>query len=57
MIQNVYSDIINNSIEKIMGIKIPAKFVVADDEESIKKAEEDCEGLTFENFFTFDTLL
>lgn len=57
MIQNVYSDIINNSIEKIMGIKIPAKFIVADDEESIKKAEEDCEGLTFENFFTFDNFV
>lgn len=57
MIKNVYCDIINNAIEKIMGIKIPAKFVVADDEENIKKAEEECEGLTFEKFFNFDNFV
>ena len=57
MIQNVYKDIINDSIKKIMGIEIPAIFTVMDDEETIKKAEEDCEGLTFETFFTFDNFV
>ncbi len=57
MIKKVYSDIINNSIEKVMGIKIPAIFVVADDEEKIRKAEENLEGLTFESFFTFDNFV
>lgn len=57
MIQSVYKDIINDAIEKVMGIKIPAKFIVADDEEKIKKAEEECEGLTFESFFTFDNFV
>lgn len=57
MIQSVYSEIINDAIEKIMGIKIPAKFVVADDEEKIKKAEEENEGLTFESFFTFENFV
>ena len=33
MIQSVYKDIINDAIEKVMGIKIPAKFIVADEEE------------------------
>ena len=28
IIQDVYKDIINNAVEKVMGIKIPAKFVV-----------------------------
>lgn len=57
MIQSVYSEIINEAIEKVMGIKIPAKFIVAEDEEKIKKAEEECEGLTFESFFTFDNFV
>ncbi len=57
MIQSVYSEIINESIQKVMGIKIPAKFIVAEDEEKIKKAEEECEGLTFESFFTFDNFV
>ncbi len=57
MIKNIYKDIINDSIEKVMGIKIPARFIVADEEENIKKAEEDCEGLTFESFFTFDNFV
>lgn len=58
MIQSVYSDIINDAIEKVMGIKIPARFTVGDEEEEkIKKAEEECEGLTFESFFTFDNFV
>lgn len=57
MIQNFYKDIINDAIEKIMGVPIPAVFTVADDEEKIKKAEENCEGLTFEKFFTFDNFV
>ncbi len=57
MIQNIYKDIINEAIEKVMGIKIPARFTVVDDEETIRKAEEDLEGLTFESFFTFDNFV
>lgn len=57
MIQSVYNDIINDAIEKVMGVKIPAKFVVGDEEEKIKRVEENCEGLTFESFFTFDNFV
>ncbi|MBQ6884199.1 MAG: chromosomal replication initiator protein DnaA [Clostridia bacterium] len=57
MIQSVYKDIINDAIEKVMGIKIPAKFIVGDEEEKIKRVEEECEGLTFESFFTFDNFV
>ncbi len=57
MIQSVYKDIINDAIEKVMGVKIPAKFVVGDEEEKIKRVEEECEGLTFESFFTFDNFV
>ena len=35
MIQSIYSGIINDAIEKVMGIKIPANFIVADEEEII----------------------
>ena len=41
MIQSVYKDIINDAIEKVMGIKIPAKFIVADDEALIRKLVSD----------------
>ncbi len=57
MIKNIYKDIINEAIEKVMGIKIPARFTVFEDEETIRKAEEDLEGLTFESFFTFDNFV
>ncbi|MEE1053796.1 MAG: chromosomal replication initiator protein DnaA [Acutalibacteraceae bacterium] len=58
IIQDVYKDIINNAVEKVMGIKIPAKFVVFEEEKPIiKEEDEDCEGLTFETFFTFDNFV
>ncbi len=57
MIENVYTEIIANAIEKVMGFKIPPKFIVADDEETILRAEQESEGLTFEDFFTFDNFV
>ncbi len=57
MIKNIYNDIINDAIEKVMGIKIPARFIVVNDEENNLKEDENLEGLTFESFFTFDNFV
>ena len=56
-VQSLYSDIIGEAIKTVMGIPIKPVFVVGDDEETIKKAEQESEGLTFESFFTFDNFV
>lgn len=56
-VENLYKDIIAAAIKTVMGIPITPVFVVGDDEETIKKAEQESEGLTFESFFTFDNFI
>ena len=56
-IENLYNQIIADAIKTVMGIPITPVFVVADDEEAIKRAEQESEGLTFESFFTFDNFV
>lgn len=56
-VEGLYSDIIASSIKTVMGIPIKPVFVVGEDEETIKKAEQESEGLTFESFFTFDNFV
>ncbi len=56
-VENLYKDIIAAAIKTVMGIPIKPVFVVGEDEESIKKAEQESEGLTFESFFTFDNFV
>ncbi|MBO7520288.1 MAG: chromosomal replication initiator protein DnaA [Clostridia bacterium] len=56
-VESLYKDIIGEAIKTVMGIPIKPVFVVGDDEETIKKAEQESEGLTFESFFTFDNFV
>ncbi|MBO4734596.1 MAG: chromosomal replication initiator protein DnaA [Clostridia bacterium] len=56
-VESLYKDIIGDAIKTVMGIPIKPVFVVGDDEETIKKAEQESEGLTFESFFTFDNFV
>ncbi|MBR4761128.1 MAG: chromosomal replication initiator protein DnaA [Clostridia bacterium] len=56
-VESLYRDIIAAAIKTVMGIPINPVFVVGDDEETIKKAEQESEGLTFESFFTFDNFV
>ena len=56
-VENLYKDIIGDAIRTVMGIPIRPVFVVGDNEESIIKAEQESEGLTFESFFTFDNFI
>ena len=56
-VENLYKDIIRDAIRKVMGIPINPVFIVGENEEDLKKAEEESEGLTFESFFTFDNFV
>ena len=56
-VENLYKDIIGEAIKTVMGIPIKPVFVVGEDEESIIKAEQESEGLTFESFFNFDNFV
>lgn len=56
MIVQNYSSIIENSIKIVMGIEIKPKIII-EEEEEIRKAETQSEGLTFEDFFTFDNFI
>lgn len=56
-LENLYSDIIREAIKSVTGLDIVPKFVVGDNEEKIKLAETRSEGLSFEDFFTFDNFI
>lgn len=56
-IEELYKDIIEDSIKTVTGLEITARFIFSDDEESIVRAETASEGLTFEDFFTFDNFI
>lgn len=53
-VESLYKGIIGEAVCNVMGINIPPVFVLEDEEEKIKKVVETSEGLTFEDFFTFD---
>lgn len=59
VIEQNYTDILNNSVQKVMGLNMSISIVLEDDanEEKILKAEQFSEGLTFEDFFTFDNFI
>ena len=57
LIEKNYSDLLKSSITVVMGIPMEPVIVLEDDEEKIRNAEEHCEGLTFEDFFTFDNFI
>ena len=52
LIENNYSEKLNAAIKTIIGLDMVARIVVDEDEEVILKAEQQSEGLSFEDFFT-----
>ncbi len=56
-VETLYTEIIRESIKEVVGVDLRPIFLVADDEETIERAEEFSEGLTFESFFTFDNFI
>ena len=57
LIENNYSEKLNAAIKTIMGLDMVARIVVDEDEEVILKAEQQSEGLSFEDFFTFQNFI
>ncbi len=57
IIEQNYTEILNECIKKIMGIELKIKVVYDKEEDEILKAETMSEGLTFEDFFTFDNFI
>ena len=57
IIEQNYTDIIKTALKNVMGIDIEVKFTYDEDEESIIKAEKFSEGLSFEDFFSFQNFI
>ena len=53
IIENNYLEKLNSCVSTVMGIEMTVKIVFDDNEEEIMKAEQFSEGLSFEDFFTF----
>lgn len=57
IIEQNYSEVLKQSLKAVMGIEIGIKVIFKDDEEAIQKAETENEGLSFEDFFTFENFI
>ena len=57
VVEQNYSDVLKAAIKAVMGIEIELKIIFEDDEEKIIKAEQFSDGLSFEDFFTFDNFI
>ncbi len=57
VIEQNYTEILQNSAKTVMGIAITIRIVFEDEEEKILKAEQMSEGLSFEDFFTFSNFI
>ena len=57
VVEQNYTQVLENAIKTVMGIDIKVKIIFEDDEENILKAEQFSDGLTFEDFFTFSNFV
>lgn len=57
VIEQTYLQKLNEAIKTVMGVQMVARIVLDEDEEEILKAEEFSEGLSFEDFFTFNNFI
>ena len=57
IVEQTYTDLFNSCIKTVMGVPMAFKIVLRDEEEEILKAEQFSEGLTFEDFFTFNNFI
>lgn len=57
VVEQNYTDVLKNAIKAVMGIEMEVKIVFEDDEEKIMKAEQFSDGLSFEDFFSFDNFI
>lgn len=57
IIEQNYYNIVKSAVKSVMGLDLAIKLILEDDEEKIRNAEQHSEGLTFEDFFTFDNFV
>lgn len=57
IIENTYTELLKKCIKTVLGISMDFKIILRDEEEEILKAEKYSEGLSFEDFFTFDNYI
>ncbi len=57
VVEKNYTGVLTSSIKNVMGIDVKPVIFFEDDEQKILNAERHSEGLTFEDFFTFDNFI
>jgi len=57
IVEQNYTDLLKMAIKTVMGIDMAVKIIFEDDEEKIKNAEQFSEGLSFEDFFSFQNFI
>lgn len=57
IIEQNYTEILKTALKAVMGIDIEIKIIAEDEEEKIINAEQFSEGLSFEDFFSFQNFI
>ncbi len=57
VVEQTYTELFKSCIKTVMGVAMDFKIIMRDEEEEILKAENFSEGLSFEDFFTFDNFI
>lgn len=57
VVEENYTELLTSAVKTIMGVEMPVKIIYEDEEEKILMAEQFCEGLSFEDFFTFQNFI
>ncbi len=57
IVEKTYTELYNTCIKTVMGVPMQFKVIMRDEEEEILKAEQFSEGLSFEDFFSFDNFI
>ncbi len=57
VVEQNYTEVLKNASKNVMGIDVNVKIIFEDDEEKIINAEQFSEGLSFEDFFTFQNFI
>ncbi len=57
IVEQTYTDLFKNCIKTVMGVPMEFRVILRTEEEEILKAEQFSEGLSFEDYFTFDNFI
>ncbi len=57
VIEDNYTEILKNALKNVTGINVNVVIIYEDEEEKIKNVEQFSEGLSFEDFFTFQNFI